>query len=62
MLIGVILTVKVNWKGKTCSLHCHFFNKFEFEPNDYLALILLFLKKIVAVAVLHRFVDQTSLL
>ena len=45
MLIGVILIVQVNWKRKTCSLHCHFFKKREFVSNDYLARILLFFKK-----------------
>ena len=61
MLIGVILVVKVNRKRKTCSLHCHLFEESEFDWNDYLAHILLFFKKkIVAVAVLHTYVDQTS--
>ena len=57
MLIGVILIFKVNWKIKTCSLHCS-----KFDSSVYLADILLFCKKITAVAVLHTYVDQTSAL
>ena len=62
MLIGVMLIVNVNWKRKTCSLHCHFFKWNKFDSNDYLAHILIFFKKIAAVAVLHTYVDQTSVL
>ena len=47
MLLGVKLIVKVNWKRKTYSLHCHFFKKSEFDRNGYLAHILLFFKKML---------------
>ena len=63
MLIGVILIARVNWKRKACSLHCHFIKKSEFDWNDYLSRALFFfLKKSVAVAVLHTYADQTSVL
>ena len=63
MLIKVVLIVKVNWKRKTCSLPCHFFKQSEFDSNDYVTHILLsFFKKIVAVAFLQTYVDQTSVL
>ena len=61
MLKGVILIIKVNWKGKTCSLHFHFFKWSEFDWNDYLAHILLFfLKKNVIAEVLHIYADQVA--